>query len=138
MMKVCLLAAATVLLSSAQGQAQNPRDYLVECQAGEQFCEGAYRRFRDQFPKAYRRDYQSQRNVAFCLSRGCDDAVVRNPILGCAWRIVIVASGSPKIDQTDTSNLKIDCSKIDKLEMQAAMSQADVLLRRIYGRPLPR
>lgn len=138
MIKTYALAATAMLFSSTPGLAQDASEYLIECQKGETVCEAAYNQFKDEFPKAYRRDYQSQRNVAFCLSRDCDGAIAKQPVFGCAWRMVIVASGSPKVGQTDASALKIDCSKLDKIEMQAAISQADALMRKIYKRPLPR
>ena len=65
-------------------------------------------------------DYISQRNLAYTLAT----SLPRNPILGCAWRIVIVESGSPKVDQSDTGNLSFDCGKLNPVELSAAQAQA--------------
>ncbi|CAA0087591.1 Uncharacterised protein [Starkeya nomas] len=86
--------------------------------------------------KAWKGDYQGQRNVAFCLSDGCGNMVLPNRSLGCAWRIVIIASGSPKVDTTDIGNLKVYCGKLDAAERSAAQAQAATLFRTIYKREI--
>jgi hypothetical protein len=82
-------------------------------------------------PFAYRGVYQAERNLAYCLSTGCDGAVQPNPILGCAWRIVITSSGSPKVDQTDTDNLETECGRLSSVERDAAQSQATQLSKHV-------
>ena len=72
-------------------------------------------------------DYISQRNIAYTLSR----EIPHNPILGCAWRIVIVESGSPKVDQTDTGNMSFECGKLSADELTAAKAQAKKLQEKI-------
>lgn len=86
--------------------------------------------------KAWKGDYQGQRNVAFCFSDGCNNMVLPNRSLGCAWRIVIIASGSPKVDSTDIGNLKVYCGKLDAAERSAAQAQAATLFRTIYKREI--
>jgi len=77
--------------------------------------------------------YQGQRNVAFCLSTGCDDAIRPDKILGCAWRIVIVNSRHAELDDTDTMNLKQFCGPvyIDQAGRRAAEAQAKTMLELI-------
>jgi hypothetical protein len=84
-----------------------------------------------QYAAAIAGDYQGQRNVSFCLSTGCNKAIVENRILGCAWRYVIIASGHLQLDSTDTTNQRYFCGAemIDDAGRQAAKSQSRTLLR---------
>lgn len=66
-------------------------------------------------------DYQAQRNLAYTLSTG----VPNNPVLACAWRIVILKSGDPQVDQSDVGNKQLDCDrKLDVDGIAAAEAQA--------------
>jgi hypothetical protein len=75
--------------------------------------------------------YQGQRNVSFCLSTGCQGAIVVNKILGCAWRFVILESGHLSADSSDVTNAKYYCGveNVDSAELAAAEAQAKTLLR---------
>lgn len=76
-------------------------------------------------------DYQAQRNLAYTLSTG----IPHNAILGCAWRIVIVKSGSPQVDQSDTGNKTFFCEKkLNSDELAAAEAQAKKLRAKISGK----
>ena len=112
-------------------QAQNVEDQL-------RVCDGSQQQFKTWFPRAYQKDYQGQRNVSFCLADGCDGAVQVNKPLGCAWRLVILASGSPKVDSTDTGFFDSRCRKFSEAETLQMKSQADALYRQIYKKPLPK
>jgi hypothetical protein len=71
---------------------------------------------------AYQGDYQAQRNLSYTLSTG----MPRNLILGCAWRIVIIGSGSPQVDQSDTGNKTHYCDRtLNSDELLAARKQAE-------------
>lgn len=85
---------------------------------------------------AYKKNYGAQRNVAFCLSTGCDGGVQINETLGCAWRIVILASGSLEIQSGDHSHLKICLNKMDGAQLATAKAQAASLYRTIYKREI--
>lgn len=111
------------------------------CLTGEAqpYCEASLASFKGKdWPGAWRGDYQGQRNVSFCLSSGCDGAVKENPVGGCAWRIIIMASGSPKVDDTDTQNHKLYCGRLTNVERAAAHAQAERTFAAIYGRNLPK
>ncbi|MDB5596244.1 MAG: hypothetical protein JWM36_3205 [Hyphomicrobiales bacterium] len=125
-------------LSASAVRAQSPSAHLAMCVGpDEQMCDFSQKQFKAEYPKAYRRDYQAQRNIAFCLSQGCDRAVITNPILGCAWRMVIVGSGFSMVDTTDTGNLRVECGRLDAVERVAASAQAQVLMKKIYNHALP-
>jgi hypothetical protein len=86
---------------------------------------------------AYEGVYSAQRNLAFCLSHGCDNAVVINKTLGCAWRIVILASGSPLVGPSDVDNLRFCLEGSDAIERATMRRQAVNLFRVIYDEDLP-
>lgn len=102
-------------------------------------CKSAQAQLLLEFPLAYSGVYQAQRNVAFCLSSGCEGAFVRTPLLGCAWRFVIVASGNVEVDASDVSNMKSDCgpNRLGAVERSVARAQAETLFRLVYKRPFP-
>lgn len=99
-------------------------------------CKKMISRLEEDYRKAWKGDYQGQRNVAYCLSDGCGNMVLPNRSLGCAWRIVIIGSGSPRVDSTDIGNLKVYCGRLDAAERSAAQAQAATLFRTIYGREI--
>lgn len=86
---------------------------------------------------AYEGIYTAQRNVAFCLTYGCDRAVITKRTLGCAWRIVILASGSPFVDSSDVENLRHCLEGLDAIERATMRRQAVQLFQTIYDEPLP-
>lgn len=101
-------------------------DHLVLCAHRPEtaLCEADRAEFRQAFAAAHRGDYQGQRNVAFCLETGCHGAVRPNPTLACAWRTVILLSGSPRVDGTDRSNHRLACGRLDRLDIATAEAQA--------------
>jgi hypothetical protein len=64
--------------------------------------------------------------------------VKENRVGGCAWRIIIMASGSPKVDDTDTQNHKLYRGRLSDVEHVAAHAQAEKTFAAIYGRKLPK
>lgn len=76
-------------------------------------------------------DYQAQRNIAYTLST----SIPNNPILGCAWRMVIVESGAPQVDQSDTANKDFFCGKLSPEDRKAAMKQKEVIQSELSKRP---
>lgn len=90
----------------------------------------------DEFEKLEKRalagDYKAQRNVAYWLTGGNNGTPPINPILGCAWRLVILKSGSPSVDSSDVSNKQLYCDKrLDADSRKAAEAQAEKLLKQI-------
>lgn len=81
--------------------------------------------------KAMKGDYQAQRNLAFGYASSSCPGQDKNPMLACAWRYVIIKSGSERVDQTDINNFKLDCGKLEPVELQAAEAQAANLLKKI-------
>lgn len=81
--------------------------------------------------KAMKGDYQAQRNIAYGYESFPYPGQDKNPMLACAWRTVIVKSGSEFVGQSDISSYKLNCGKLDTVELQAAEAQAKNLLKKI-------
>ncbi len=79
-------------------------------------------------------DYQAQRNLAYGYTSAPYPGQERSELLGCAWRIVILHSGSERVDQTDIGNLQVYCGALDPAQLAAAQRQARALFERIYNR----
>ena len=89
------------------------------------------------WPKAWQGDYQGQRNAAFCRSNSCDGAVQLNQAEACAWRAIILAAHIDESNDTDSTNLNIDCGKLDEAGAALATTKAESMFRRIYGKDMP-
>lgn len=122
-----VLTLMVATLSSAV--ADNAEDHTRACvdPAQKQICDASKSDFKKWFPRAYKGDYQGQRNVAFCLYDGCDGSVMQNKPLSCAWRMVILLSGSNQVDATDQNSFRLACGKLDTAEMITAKAQAERL-----------
>ena len=146
---IWVLAAAVAV--SAAGLAPDPyraqaEELLRFCapdgEAGQE-CERNRATFRREYPLAMRGDYQSQRNVAFFLAGRMRDLdrspVTPNLLQGCAWRMVILASGHRQTNDLDVSAMRIDCNK-PEVDQTAAQARAARLMEEIKAaarRPAP-
>lgn len=81
--------------------------------------------------QAMRGNYQAQRNLAYGYSSYPYAGQETNPILACAWRIVIIKSGNEKVNQTDVGNHEVSCGRLDETARAAAEAQAVALLKKI-------
>lgn len=80
---------------------------------------------------AMRGNYQAQRNIAFGYTSNPYPGQDINPMLGCAWRIVIIYSGNEKVDETDIGNHRVYCDRLERTQRIAAEAQAGLLLSKI-------
>lgn len=87
---------------------------------------------------AYKKDYGDQRNLASCLRYGCSNAIVPNEPLACAWRMVILASGSTLLEQSDINYFQKDCSPLNGAQLATAKAQAANLFQMVYRREISR
>lgn len=84
--------------------------------------------------QAFNGDIDSQRRLAFWLSGGIKKQPI-NPVLGCSWRIVILRSGSEKVDMSDTLTKANYCDKIlTNSQLIVANEQALNLQRHISNK----
>lgn len=129
-----LLAAGLLAGVSGVARADDLRaqTFLAPCALAdnEEFCRFMADKFTRDWSQAMRGRIESQRNVAFCLRDGCDGAVATNPVLACAWRMVIIASGSPKLDDLDARNFESACHSLSETARIAADAQARQIVRR--------
>lgn len=107
------------------------------CADDSSWCHHTQAMLAIELPFAYEGNYQAQRNVSYCLWDGCQGAIVPVKTLGCAWRIVILASGSPKADDTDMMNLRACAGALDPAQFSVTRAQAARLFETVYDRPLP-
>lgn len=89
------------------------------------------RTFKEVRALAMQGNYQAQRNLAYSYSSRPYDGQDMNPILGCAWRTVIIQSGNEKVNETDVGNHEVYCGKLDPTARAAADAQAAALLQKI-------
>lgn len=80
------------------------------------------------WPSAWRGAYQGQRNVAFCLSTGCEGAVLLDRSAACAWRAVIIETNAADADETDADNLDSDCGKLTDSQRALSVKKADQII----------
>ncbi|CDZ61411.1 Hypothetical protein NGAL_HAMBI2605_14910 [Neorhizobium galegae bv. orientalis] len=108
---------------------------LVSCETSKDpgHCKFTRATWQKEYDNAITGVYQGQRNVSFCLSTGCNDAIRQNKILGCAWRIVIIETGHLKADSTDTANLNYYCGReqVDETGRRAANAQARTMMKNL-------
>ena len=106
--------------------------------ANPERCKWQVTTFTEDHASALVGDYQAQRNVAYCLKSGCDGAIRQEPVTACAWRIVILASGSFSVDASDEGNFNVDCGALSSSQQRRALTQAGTLYKAIYKKSLPR
>lgn len=79
-------------------------------------------------------DYQSQRNIAYGFSASNDrpyKGQEKNKVLGCAWYLVVLNSGSPKVNAGDQGNVDTYCGKLEPDLLSAAKYNARNFLEKI-------
>jgi hypothetical protein len=113
-------------------------DRFRSCSSEDRYdCRSNQKQLKSEFPRAMKGDYQAQRNVSYCLSSGCGGSITVDKMLGCAWRIVVLASGSSKLDNADQSNFQHFCSSgLTNDDRAIATAQARRLFHAIYRRDM--
>lgn len=102
--------------------------------SGLLLCAGVMAQSQDKLQAgAMRGDYQAQRNLAYSYAAPMKGET-GDKIKACAWYLVILQSGSSKINAGDTSNADTYCTRLSKMEQLAANSQATELVKQIYQR----
>ncbi|EGF93091.1 hypothetical protein ABI_15310 [Asticcacaulis biprosthecium C19] len=106
------------------------------CADSTRACDPVRLEMLQQWPKAWAGDYQSQRNVAYMQSERMA-GVPYNPVQGCAWRMVILASGHTQSDSTDIANYNFECRALTPVELVTAKASAGQIFKTIAGNTLP-
>lgn len=84
--------------------------------------------------KAMAGDYQAQRNIAYGYASYPYPGQVKNPVMACAWYLVVLHSGSPKAGDGDVGNVSVYCGngKLDGNSQELAKVKARALYKSIY------
>jgi hypothetical protein len=122
---------ALKVLASQKGKSDAPLGICTTDPAIDGECQENQAMFLKAWAKAWRGDYQGQRNVAFCQAGKCGAGIAPNRVQGCAWRIVILASGSTEVGDADVQNMKLECGKLDQVGRAAADAQAREIARKL-------
>lgn len=89
----------------------------------------------DNYPLVYdlalHGDYQAQRNIAYGFASYPYNGQEKNRVLGCAWYLVVLNSGSPKVNAGDQGNVDTYCGKLEPDLLTAAKYNAKKFLDQI-------
>ena len=109
------------------------------CPPDDGFCAASRKTVPMQWDRAFRGDYQSQRNIAFIMSSGefSPPVAVRMPVQGCAWRLVIIETQIDHLTELDEKSMSQECSKLVAADREAATVVAAKIMRRIQQRSGP-
>ena len=134
-----LVAAAGTAVGSELGSDRWVRSVEQCTDKDPRWCAALHKQMTEEWPQALKGDYQAQRNVSYCLVDGCDGLVERSKLLGCAWRAVILVSGSPKITDSDLTFFDRLCLRgLTPVELEVSKAQAARIFAEVYkGRKAP-
>ncbi|NCP11369.1 MAG: hypothetical protein GW859_05335 [Sphingomonadales bacterium] len=88
---------------------------------------------RQDWPNAWKGDYEAMRNVAFCLGSSCDGAVQIDQVSSCAWRAALVELNPMEAGDLDGQQLQTECGNLTETQIQIAIRKAGELIERIGG-----
>lgn len=73
---------------------------------------------------AMRGNYQAQRNVAYGFAAMPYNGQQKNPVLACAWYLVVLNSGSEHLDLSDAGNAETYCGHLEADLLETAKIHA--------------
>lgn len=133
---VFTFAAIGSLWATAHSQpavAHEADQYLVTiCSASVADCDNQKAAFRKLYKQAFRKNLDAQRKLADLLWRG-GPVTISNPIDSCAWHMAILAFSSPKLNTTDFSDMRLNCSLLTPDELEVAKVRAKDIGHRILA-----
>jgi hypothetical protein len=93
-------------------------------------CEKMKSTWPDIYADAIARKYEAQKQVALCFSTGCAMAIRQDPILGCAWREIVIKANVDEAGRADTAARDRFCGgPLSDADRKTAAAEAQVLLR---------
>ncbi|UXS34015.1 hypothetical protein FY152_17815 [Agrobacterium tumefaciens] len=138
-MKTCVMIAVVALaLSATPTFAQADKLPKKNCApaADPAECATQASKIANDWKKANKGDYASQRNIAFCFKDGCGGAIETNFVSACAGRMIIQAADNNK-DVADRWSFDADCKSLTNSDRRTALGEAEKLFKRIYGKQMP-
>lgn len=124
---------AAILLNLALASSVAAADLVLDtCGAAKDvpYCQHTRTKIQEQLRQAMQGDYQARRNVGYCLSSGCDGAVVIDKVEACAWRIIVLNENSADAGVGDRGNFDLDCGRLNATDRQAADGRVTTLATR--------
>ncbi|WP_278368121.1 hypothetical protein [Acetobacter orientalis] len=76
-------------------------------------CVNNQARFEQEYVNAYSGDYLAQSNIAYELWASPSGILRKNIRQACAWRLIVITSGSPYLSDIDIERSKETCGDID-------------------------
>lgn len=89
-----------------------------------------------EFAKAMAGDYQAQRNVSYAHTAG-QPWNIQQPVQGCAWRMVIMATRPAGSTMDDAGMYRSQCGALSAEDRAAAREVAQLIHRQVKGSDLP-
>lgn len=130
------IAAITSFVAAQPAEAHEADQHMIiSCAVAPQVtdCEAKRSAFRTAYAKAFRNDLAAQRVVAFTLWRG-SEVVAADWGPACTWYMTMIALGSPKLQESDFSNMRSACSLLRADQIEIAKNRARALGRRIIAK----
>jgi hypothetical protein len=127
-----VVSLALWVAPAVQAEAHEAAKYVVMCIQPDTLadCEKGTKALYSLYKKAYRGDYQARRNLAYSLQIGSFPAR-KDPVAACTWRLIIIASGSTKVDDSDFANMNLICGRLSQPDLGQAKAEAVTLTRRM-------
>lgn len=119
---VVAATALLILAAPVSAQSRDADSYLADCTAAAEpsWCEAAQKTWPNDLAGAFAGDYQGLRNVAYCLSTGCNGSVEIDKREGCAWRALAYAAAPTGDDKIlENNNMDAECKGVPQAEILA-------------------
>lgn len=132
-MRTWIWGTVAILLNLAMPSAAPAADLVIDtCDTAKDvpYCQYTRTKIQEQLLLAKQGDYQARRNVGYCLSSGCDGAVVIDKVEACAWRIVVMNQNSADAGVGDRGNFDLDCGRLSANDRRAADARVKALTTR--------
>jgi hypothetical protein len=105
--------------------------YLGQCTGwkSKQGCMEEQDKFIRQYVNALAGDYKAQKQIIFdfMLPDEEEGPIITNKIQACAWSQVLSSGGSPYLTKQDLSMMKIDCSDLRDMDLEASRIRAHAI-----------
>jgi len=113
---------------------EEAQEYLTAClTSGDELqdCYDDQARFEQEYVNAYAGDFLAQSNIATDMSQHISDGIRQNFIQACAWRLVIMASGSEYLRDTDANTTIMICRETGKVSDAGIIARAHAIKKTI-------
>lgn len=109
---------------------EEAQEYLKACfKSGDELrdCFDEQARFEQEYTNAYAGDFLAQSNIATDMSQHVSDGIQQNLIQACAWRLVIMSSGSNYLSDLDGDTTIMICRRTGKISDAGIVARAHAI-----------